>query len=227
MRRALALILVLAGCTPAVPPPAAPCQRDGRPPERIEEAPESTEGQVRAGECETDWLPEGTVVDLSDAEANELIEAMARWLGGDVSAQPRIDLERGVVFAKSEDDEGRDPPYPSTSSEASMLACGLTARWLRDHVRSVFALAAQPDMGGVTCDENVCCFQGMEFVSDRAIVLRRVTEGAAPAWVLVSAHEVAEAALGEPYATSNRRYVARELTRRAGERCPGEPAGMQ
>lgn len=224
MRRTLALTLVLAGCTPAVPPPAAPCPRDELPP--IEDA-SGMELRVRAGECETDWLPEGTVVDLSDAEAQALIEAMARWLAGDVSARPRIDVERGVAYAKSADDEGRDPPYPSTSGEASMLACGLSARWLRDHVQRVFAFAAHPDIGGVTCDENVCCFEGMEFVSDRAIVLRRVTEGESEGWVLVSAHEVAEAALGEPYATANRRYVASELTRRAGERCAGEPPGFE
>lgn len=227
MRRALALTLVLAGCAPALPPTAAPCPHEERLPERPEGPAEpSARLTVRAGACETDWLPEGTVVDLPDAEAQALIEAMARWLEGDASAQPRIDLERGVAFAKSEDDEGRDPPYPSTSAAASVLVCGLSARWLRDHVQRVFALAAQPEMGGVTCDENVCCFEGMEFVSDRAIVLRRVTEGEAAGWVLVSAHEVAEAALGEPRVTANRRYVAGELARRAAERCP-EPPGLQ
>ncbi|HEY8428743.1 MAG TPA: hypothetical protein VIL20_10230, partial [Sandaracinaceae bacterium] len=147
------------------------------------------------------------------------------WLAPGPVDQPRIEHRRGVLFAKSAYAEGTDPPYPSSSAAASMRACGLVGAWLRAHLRATFALAASPELGGVRCDGNVCCISGMEYVPERAIVLRRATEGEAPVWILEAAYEVAEAALADEVVAENRRTVARALEREARGGCPNEPAG--
>lgn len=224
---ALAALVALGGCGAATP---APCECHEVEPAQSrapasEEATEQTLN-VRAGECETDWLPSGTAIDLSESDEADLIGRMRAWLGGDPSQAPLIEHRRGIFFAKSADDEGADPPYPSSSAATSMRACGLTSSWLRDHVQATFAMAASPDFDGVTCDENVCCISGMEYVPDRAIVFRRTRLHDAPAWVIESTYSVAEAALGDEYVAANRRYVAEQLARGATSTCPGEPPGV-
>lgn len=180
---------------------------------------------VHAGTCETEWLPEGVVRDLAPEERESLLALVRAWLSSG-HERPLIEHRRGILFAKSEYDEGADPPYPSSSSAASLRACGLTSRWLREHLRALFAMAASPDFDGVTCDRNVCCVAGMELVPDRAIVFARVTSNDAPAWVIESTYEVAEAALGDEQVAANRRYVAAQLARERSGTCRGEPPGF-
>lgn len=180
---------------------------------------------VHAGTCETEWLPEGVVRDLAPEEREALLAHVRAWLSSG-HERPLIEHRRGILFAKSEYDEGADPPYPSSSAAASLRACGLTSRWLREHLRALFAMAASPDFDGVTCDRNVCCIAGMELVPDRAIVFSRVTSNDAPAWAIESAYEVAEAALGDEQVAANRREVAARLARERSGTCRGEPPGF-
>lgn len=226
------LALAAFGCGGATQAASAPCAREPEPiprdepaartqPDPAEEAPLT----VRAGSCETEWLPEGVVTELSPEEREALLALVRSWLSGG-GERPLIEHRRGILFAKSEYDEGADPPYPSSSSAASLRACGLTSSWLREHLRALFAMAASPDFDGVTCDRNVCCIAGMEFVPDRAIVFSRVAWDDAPAWVIQSTYEVAEAALGDEQVAANRRYVAAQLARERSGTCRGEPPGF-
>ncbi len=226
------LALLAFGCGGATQAASAPCAGAPEPiprdepaaraqPDPAEEAPLT----VRAGSCETEWLPEGVVTELSPEEREALLALVRSWLSGG-GERPLIEHRRGILFAKSEYDEGADPPYPSSSSAASLRACGLTSSWLREHLRALFAMAASPDFDGVTCDRNVCCIAGIEFVPDRAIVFSRVTWNDAPAWAIQSTYEVAEAALGDEQVAANRRYVAAQLARERSGTCRGEPPGF-
>lgn len=219
----IALLLALTSCGATQSPPAAVSREQADVQPRMSEPAAPV---VRVGECPIDWLPPGVVRATSGDETEELAAQIRSWLE-DGHALPRVELVRGIVFVKSADDEGADPPYPVSSAAASLRACGLTATWLRAHLRSIFASAAGPDMDGVTCDRNVCCVAGMEYVPNRAIVFRRITEGDEAVWIIESTYEVAEATLSEERVTENRRYVAGELTRLAQGSCPGEPPGLR
>lgn len=187
-------------------------------------APASAPLRVRVGECSTDWLPPGVVRDVPPEHTEELVALLRAWLSEEPLDRPRIDLPRGVAFAKSEDDVATDPPHPSWTAAQGLRACGLTARWLHAHLADMFALGARH--GGVRCQGNVCCMAGMEHVSTRGIVLRRELEHDQPVWVLESAYEVAEGTLRDDVVARNRREVARELGRLAAGACPGEPPGL-
>ncbi len=183
--------------------------------------------QVTVGACDVGWLPEGTVVDVSPEETESLAEAMRQWLDEGAVRELLVDTRRGIVFAKSEDDLGADPPYPTRTQAQSTLACGVSAGWLTDSIRSDFARAASPDFGGVTCQDNVCCYPGMEYASRGILVARRETVADTPRWILDAYLQVAEAALGEEHVTRNREHVARALERERRLRCRGEPVGYQ
>lgn len=177
------------------------------------------EPRVIAGTCETSWLPAGTARDLSDADEAALASAVREWLAGEgYRVQPG---SGGIVFAKSEDDRGDDPPYPPEASALAARACGLGARWLVDHLRARLEIPAGPDGEGLVCDENVCCFAGMEFVPHGTVVFARDAER--DVWTVESALFVSEAALSEETVSRNRAFVAGALGRLAGASCEGEP----
>ena len=183
--------------------------------------------EVVVGSCDVGWLPADIVTDVPAQETESLAETMRAWLAEGAMREVFVDRQRGVAFAKSEDDLGADPPYPTHTQAQSELVCGVSSRWLTDHVRARFSLSASPDMGGVTCEKNVCCTPGMEFVSNAILVARRTTVNDEPRWTLDAYVEIAQAALGEEYVERNRRYVSRELTRHRRRTCPGEPPGIQ
>jgi hypothetical protein len=229
-RLAWTSILLLASCGGAPPAPShvahepptcPPCPSDEGPPE-----PAFTEAEpnVQVGSCSLGWLPSGVARDVSPADTEALAALVRAWLSSSSGAPPRFELQRGIAFVKTANDEGADPPYPLSSGPRSSLECGLHAVWLRAHLRSMFALGASPDMGGITCDENVCCMAGMEFVPTRAIVFRPAT-GEENAWAIESTYELAEAALAEDVVAANRAYVARELAGHQRGTCRGEPPG--
>jgi hypothetical protein len=200
---------------PACPEVVAPAEP--RPSATVDEEPAIP--QVRAGSCDVGWLPSGTTRDLSDDDAEALASAVRDWIAGDGSQV--IASERGIVYAKSEDDRGDDPPYPPEAGPLAARACGLGARWLADHLRARFALSAGPDGDGVVCEENVCCSAGMEYVPHARIVFSQDPDRGV--WTIDSALFVNEAALGEEYVARNRAFVAAALTRLASRRCGREP----
>jgi hypothetical protein len=83
---------------------------------------------------------------------------------------------------------------------------------------------AEIDPDGVRCQENVCCHDGMEFVSNGWIVFRCETGEGGTGFVLHIAAEAVVAALDEEYAAANQTYVGRELGRLEQQRCASEPA---
>lgn len=179
---------------------------------------------VAAGACDVSWLPPGLAADVDDAATERLLEMMRGWL---VSRDlPGVDVAAGVVYAKSEDDTGADPPYPSYVGREGTLACGRNAVWLRDRARSLLQLHADPEMGdGVRCSENVCCYSALgEYDSSGTLVFDiRADERI----VLRALAIVADnGALGEDYVRGERGYVTSELARRMRERCRGEPPGI-
>lgn len=213
---------------PPEPEPVAPPPPEG-PSTEIEPPPSeaSAEPRVTIGECDVGWLPPGTVVDTTPEETETLAQAMREWLGEGAVRELLVDTRRGIVFAKSEDDLGADPPYPTRTQAQSTLACGVTATWLTDAIRNRFARAASPDFGGVVCQDNVCCYPGMEYLSRGIVIARRETVADTPRWILDAYVEVAEAALAEEPAARNREYVARALERERRRTCRDEPAGYQ
>ncbi|UJR78421.1 hypothetical protein [Sandaracinus amylolyticus] len=175
-----------------------------------------SEPRVIAGTCDTSWLPEGTTRDVADASLASEVRA---WLGGEGS---RIVASRtGIVFAKSEDDRGDDPPHPPEAAALAARACGLGARWLVDHLRARLSISAGPDGDGVTCDDDVCCVRGMEFVPNATVVFRRDAER--EVWEVTTALLVNEAALTEETIARNRRFAADAVQRLEGRTCEGEP----
>ncbi len=243
MRSLVSIALVLAGCGSSTPPAECPpCaestgavavqpqpQPDPEPEQEPDQPIEEPPGPlVNVGECELDWLPPGIVEDVPAEATEQLVEIVRAWIADPTISPPAIDSRQGILHAKSEDDLGADPPYPTHTQPGSGRACSSESIWLRDHLRAELARQASEDYGGVTCQKNVCCFSGMEYQSDGVVVFRQMpaAEGNPP-WVLRASYEVAEAVIGEEYIRANRAYVARELTRLLRGSCPREPAGFQ
>jgi hypothetical protein len=231
--RALALVLAFGcgtGAPASEPVVCAPCPQCPPVPESggsevaPPETPEEGDPAVAAGECDASWLPPGLAADVDEAATLRLVEMVRGWIAS--RDLPGVDVAAGVVYAKSEDDVGADPPYPSFLGREGTLACGRSAVWLRDRARSLLQLHADPEMGdGVRCSENVCCYTALgEYDSsgtfvfdmrpDERIVLRAI------------AIVADNGTLGEEYVRGERGYVTSELARRSRERCRGEPAGI-
>jgi hypothetical protein len=236
MRLVPAFVLLACACgndTTAAPASAlcAPCPECPTTPaesatgSEVVEEPTPAEGPlVVAGTCDTSWLPPGLVTDVDDAATLRLVETVRRWIERD--DLPGIDVATGVIYAKSADDTGADPPYPSFVGREGVLACGHNARWLRDHARGLLALHAAPDMGeGVHCTENVCCYAALgEYDSSGTLVfdLREDERVVLRALAIVADNGT----LGEDYVRSERQFVTGELGRHARGRCRGEPPGV-
>jgi hypothetical protein len=176
---------------------------------------------IHAGDCDVGWLPDGMLEDLPFEQSQDLVDAMRQWVGRPSIRGLRIDWSRGIMFAKSEDDLGSDPPYPNHTRAQGQLACGVVADWLADHIQEAFARAA--DFTEITCHDNVCCFSGMEFVSRGILVAR--TDASAPShpWIIEAYVEVAEATLVPEVVAAHRKYV-REALQRRPQSCPDEPS---
>jgi hypothetical protein len=204
--------------------------------EPVEEEP--AWARVAAGQCNVSWLPPGLATDVSDEAAARLVEVVRNWVesrrdatrGGNSYPhrrhRPAIDLGRGIVWAKSDDDYGGDPPNPTFIGRDSTLGCGRNALWLAQHARALVAAHAIPDddRDGVRCSENVCCFDALgEGGSSGTLVFRPDEDGR---WVLQAIAIVADnASLGENWVREQRAWVVRQLTARGAERCRGEPPG--
>ncbi|WP_053236167.1 hypothetical protein [Sandaracinus amylolyticus] len=173
--------------------------------------------RVIAGTCDTSWLPEGTTRDVADDES--LAREVRAWLAGEGGRI--VAAHDGIVFAKSEDDRGDDPPYPPEASALAARTCGLGARWLVDHLRARLSIAAGPDGDGVTCEDDVCCMRGMEFVPNATVVFHRDPER--EVWGVETALLVNEGALTDEAITRNRRFVADAVRQLAARSCEGEP----
>jgi hypothetical protein len=235
MRFAMFGVLVLAcGCGSTTQQPAAecpPCPECAAAPqvaettEVVEEdlmLEDEAEPSVSAGACDTSALPPGLAVDLSDDEANALLEEMRTWVEGE--GIPGLDYGNGTLFAKSEDDTGMDPPHPSWIGRNAERACGMHQVWLRARAMDMLALHASPDMGSeVRCSDNVCCYDApMEYSSSGTYVFARTDEGR---WVLRAMVEVADnGTLGAEWIAEERAWVTSALRRHARGRCSGEPS---
>ena len=206
---------------PAVcPEPVAASEPE---PELEPEAEPESEFEVVVGECDLRGVPDRYREEASEAQTAELAERMQGWLEtGDngFDFAPR----RGVAFAKSEDDQGADPPYPSWSEAQGVHACGVQARWLAASLRGVFAAhAGEYGNGPITCQGNVCCYLARgEYDSAGGAVFTRDRDR----WELRAVYQVADnGTLGTEYITSGYETVNRDLTRIARRQCR-EPAGL-
>lgn len=216
-----------APCEPCADPAATSARTAPSEPEPALGSDDHGGPTVTVGACDVGWLPPGVVIETTPEDTEALAAALRTWLGAGAVRELRIDLRRGIVHAKSEDDLGADPPYPTRTGAQSTLACGVESEWLADHVRATFARQASPDFGGVACQGNVCCFSGMEYMSSGVLIARRETIEGTTHWVLDAYVEVADAALGAEAVAANRAYVAAALARERRGTCPGEPAGLR
>ncbi|MFT5357398.1 MAG: hypothetical protein ACI9KE_004633, partial [Polyangiales bacterium] len=189
---ALILVFSMACGTPATAPAAAP---DCPPPEALEcpEPPaavdpvEAVEIQVVAGECALSAIPAG-LIEETTAEQNEVVIALVRdWVNG--KRNPWLSPSEGILFAKSEDDLGGDPPHPTWTQEQGTRACGHQTLWLRDRLLALLRLHADPEYGDpIQCSGNVCCYSDLgEYDSRGGVVFSQEGEG----WRLRAGYEVA------------------------------------
>jgi hypothetical protein len=177
-----------------------------------------------AGACESAWVPRELLPAGANRWTEPLVQGMAAWLRGGsegAGARPRVRNERGVLFAKSNDDSGADGPEPSFAGALARAACGVEVPWLLSHLRDTIAwhLSAGP----MRCQGNLCCYDAHgEFDSSGLLVFDRTPAGE---WVLVAFAEVADNnTMGPDSVAENRRFVGGELKRLASQRCAREPA---
>jgi len=216
----LALVVMCAGGCGGAPPRAALTPADSHAaPQTHAPAPEAV--RVTRGACNLEAIPTELLLDLSDAEARALTAFVGQWLAG--ASAPQIAWRKGIAFAKSEDDTGADPPYPTAVNAQSLLACGLAQRWLRSHLELELAERGRGD-GGIACQQNVCCWlPRMEFDSGGAVVFGRPAEPTG-AWVVRAAVEVADnGALMRETVAANRAKVRRGLAGLLRQTCDDEP----
>jgi hypothetical protein len=207
---------------PAPPPPAPPpapiavAHVEAAPLEPIEPAPGPA---VLRGSCGAASLPPGYHTPLDAAGEQKLVHAVATWLRdahgyGDT---PRIEHRRGVAFIESEEDRGDDPPYPRSAAPEATRVCGTAARWLRADLHDELH-----HRGELTCEDNVCCYGGMEYQPSGLVVFRDL----GGTWVLDTWVSVYRSALGEHVVAANERHLTRSLRRLAADGgCRNEPPG--
>lgn len=181
------------------------------------------EYEVAVGECDLRGVPERYREEVTEEQTAELAERVRGWLEtGDNGFG--FAARQGIAFAKSEDDQGADPPYPSWSSAQGVHACGVEARWLAASLRGTFAAhGGEYGNGPVTCQGNVCCYLARgEYDSAGGAVFTR----ARGRWELRAVYQVADnGTLGGEYVTSNYQTIHRHLSRMARRQCR-EPAGL-
>ncbi len=153
------------GPPPALEPPEEAC--DPQP------APDPS--QVTLGSCDGSWRPPGYVRETSTADTDAIVALVGAWITGEDS--PGIDVARGIVYAKPDDDSGRSGPYPSFVPREASVECGRHALWLRNSMQLDFRARAMPGSEGVRCTKNICCYQASgEFDSSGTIVFEMIRE---------------------------------------------------
>lgn len=210
---------------PTSEPAPEPVEAEPSPePEPVEAEPEPPEPaiEVVAGECDLRGVPERFREEVGADQSAELVERVRAWLAG--ARGFGFDPRRGIAFAKSEDDQGADPPYPSWSAAQGVHACGVQGRWLVSSTRGAFATrGGEYGSGPITCQGNVCCYLATgEYDSAGGAVFTRRRDR----WELRAVYQVADnGTLGEQYIADGYQTVNRHLTRLARRQCD-EPRGL-
>ncbi|MEM9071976.1 MAG: hypothetical protein AAGE52_25950 [Myxococcota bacterium] len=176
--------------------------------------------RVEAGRCNLAGVPEAMRVALSEEDAREVRELVSQWMQG--RAGFAIVPRAGIQFAKSEDDSGADPPYPTFVAAQGHQVCGVQTHWLATALRETFRGHSPPEHVPVRCSDNVCCYTAlMEFDSAGGIVLEQLEYG----WRLQAAYEVADnGTITQETIDANYRVVHDHLRDLASEECAQEPA---
>lgn len=219
--------------TPPVCPPAesiecpepAPTEPPAEPVEVATEpvAQEATpeERQVLAGACDLDAIPAGLIEETTPEQNEAIIAAVHGWVNG--QSAPWLIPREGILFAKSQDDLGADPPHPTWTREQGERACGLQTLWLRDRLLAQLRLHADPGYGNpIRCTGNVCCYSALgEYDSGGGIIMSSQGDG----WRLRAGYEVAiNGAVGADHTSEVNEQVKRRLQRLLRGRCAGEPS---
>ena len=146
---------------------------------------------------------------------SELDTFVTAWLTDPNAPAPSIEYRRGILYAKSADDRGDDPPYPRSADPDAKRVCGNAALWLRDYLRARLAYA------DLSCGEDACESSAAEYVPLQRLTFHRTNDG----WAIDSWTLTYEAALGREYAQENIDFVKTSIAKLAHTSCPGEPAG--
>ena len=184
---------------------------------------EATERQVIAGTCDLAAIPDAMIEETSAEQNEAILAAVRQWVNG--QSAPWLVAREGILFAKSEDDLGADPPHPTWTREQGERACGVQTLWLRDRLLAQLRLHADPGYGNpIQCTGNVCCYSALgEYDSGGGIVMSSQGEG----WRLRAGYEVAiNGTIGAEHAGGVNEQVKRRLQRLMRGRCAGEPATM-
>lgn len=235
--KTLSIALCLAACGSPASPATTPEPLSCPPTESVEcpveapvvvEAPpadeeEPTERQVIAGECDLDAIPAAMLEETTPEQNEAIITAVREWVNGE--SAPWVVAREGILFAKSEDDLGGDPPHPTWTQEQGERACGVQTLWLRDRLLAQLRLHAHPEYGSpIQCTGNVCCYSALgEYDSGGGVVLSSQGDG----WRLRAGYEVAiNGTIGGEHAGEMSEQVKRRLQRLLRGRCAGEPTVM-
>lgn len=213
---------------PVVAPVVAPRPAPEPSPAPVPDPDDAADGPDVSGivrdACDLSLVPPALRQQVSDAETDALVEQLRAWAGASESwnGAPRIEYRRGIVYVESEEDRGDDPPYPRSANAEAERVCGSASVWLRSALHEELASHASADAGGLRCQGNVCCYDGMEYAPTGVVVFHYDED---IGWSLAAWAETHEAALAEEIATANNAFVAKALRRLAETSCPHEPAG--
>lgn len=182
---------------------------------------EPEEIQVRVGECDLAAIPAALIEETTPEQSQAVVAAIQAWVNG--HGAPWLLPREGILFAKSEDDLGADPPHPTWTREQGTRACGQQTLWLRDRLLAQLRLHGSADYGSpIQCTGNVCCYSALgEYDSGGGIVMSSQGDG----WRLRAGYEVAiNGTVSTEHAGGVNEQVKRRLQRLLRGRCAGEPA---
>ncbi len=227
MRLVSAALGVLVGCgasaAPLCPEPVAPPPDPATAGPQAGAEPAEPEPWAIRGECNLAGVPESMRQTLTDEESDALIARMHEWLESDWHGFA-IPEQTGMLFAKSEDDIGADPPYPRSFLAQGVHACSLEGEWLLAGIKQAFRRHGAPESRNapIACAHNVCCYTALgEYDSAGGIVFARSPNG----WQVRAAYQAADnGTLMQETIDGSYRVVRGHLERLAEETCAGEPA---
>lgn len=178
---------------------------------------------VVAGACDLSAIPAALIEETTPEQNDAIIAAIHSWVNG--QSAPWLIPREGILFAKSQDDLGADPPHPTWTREQGERACGVQTLWLRDRLLAQLRLHADPGYGNpIQCTGNVCCYSALgEYDSGGGIVMSSQGDG----WRLRAGYEVAiNGTVSTEHASGVNEQVKRRLQRLLRGRCAGEPAAL-
>lgn len=184
----------------------------------VEEEPREEDGEpptIVAGSC-VDPMIAPLVRPTTAADAAALRELMSTWRHDPYASGPALAHRRGVLYVQSTEDRGDDGPYPRSAAPEASRVCGSPTEWLLAEVGRSLRYR------DLTCDGNVCCYDGSEYAPRGFLVFHHGPGDDAP-WTLDAWVEVYVAALGPELVDANTRFVTRAVARLAKTTCPGEP----